>query len=127
MGLLPAGIVLGDVKDVGGFVNSLINRSGLDLGADGRDELEAEAIATLCELWAGFRGGSFSAYASGTLPGRILTSWHKQNRGRHLRSRDAAGRCVWRYRPPIASLESTIAEPGFNEASLRRLGDFTRV
>jgi hypothetical protein len=61
------------------------------------------------------------------LPGRILTAWHKQHRGEHVRGRDAAARCVWRYRPAIGSYEGTIAEPGFDETNLRRVGDFTRV
>lgn len=110
MGLLAGKVALRDVRDVDGFVNAALNRTGLILPADEREELEAEGIRILYEMEARWDGrGSFKGYAGCYLADRLVSAWHSLHRGEHVRRRRAGGRREWEYRAPIASFDQLVA------------------
>lgn len=76
MGLLAAKVALKDVQDVDAMVNAAIERTGLILSVDERDELEAEGIRMLYEMIAEWDGrGSFAGFASQRLRWRLSDHW----------------------------------------------------
>jgi hypothetical protein len=130
---MPLGVTveLHDVRDVDGFVNAAINRLGLRLSRDAREEMELDGFEIMCELASRFtpthaRRGSFSGYAGEFLPRRLLTAWHKANRGSHVRTRNGEGKCVWEYRPAAASLDQLVSTPGFTERGVATITRFQK-
>lgn len=95
MGIITEAVPLHDVRDVDAFVNGAINATGLGLRADEREELEAASILILYELAEEWDGrGRFVGYAGRYFGGRILSEWHRQHRGEHVRPH----RGDWTYR-----------------------------
>lgn len=131
---MPLGetVAIRDVEDVDGFVNAAINKLGLRMTADEREELELDGFEIMCELSQrytpthGQRGWSFCSYAGEYLPRRLLTKWHQAHRGEHIRTRDEAGRSVWRYAQPTASLNALMEAPTFDEAAVVTITRFQR-
>lgn len=103
-------VALQDILDVDAFVNRAINRTGLVLGADERDELEAEGLRIMLELAAAWDGaGTFRGYAAAYLGRRLLSAWHQMHPGEHVRRRVPGGGRRWEYRPPVVSFEQLVA------------------
>jgi hypothetical protein len=110
---VPERVELGNVPDVGMVVARCLRRqfSGIGMSWCEREELHAEGLLIMCELWARFQGGSFLGYADRWLGPRLVSAWHRMHR-EHRRQRDgvcgatscrrSAGR-LWRSSDRLAA------------------------
>lgn len=128
VGVLTHRVQIRDVEDADGFVTAALDRLGLDLSYDDRQELECEGLAILCELSATYRSGaaSFSTYAGGKLGGRLIDAWHRLHRGEHIRRPSRDGHRVWDYQT-IASLDQLRDQPAFREHAITPVAKFARI
>lgn len=111
--MLGTQVALHDVEDVEGFVAATIERSGIQLSADEREELLAEGIRILFELSERFeprRGnhtqdGRFSGFAAQFLPRKLGDAWHRWNPDhRYVTGED--GKRQWVYYPKPVSIQA---------------------
>jgi hypothetical protein len=83
--LLSEPVTLGDIRDAEGFVARTIHNSGRRLARDEFDELKAEGLVILCDLWDRFephrpgyeKAGRFSGYAAAFLPRRLEDAYNR--------------------------------------------------
>ena len=89
-------LALHDIDDTAAFVAAIVNRSGLSLSWDAREDLEQTLQIVAWELSLKYQPGgiSFSTYAGRTLRFRI-TDWQRSGSG---------GRTIWKFRNPDGSL-----------------------
>lgn len=129
--MLNGRFTLADVGDVEGFVHATIRKLNLVLTPDEWDELIADGLEIMLILHRDYRPGkgTFSGYATSLLRGRLLDRHHQHHRGEHIKTRDSAGRAMWEYRAPIASLNAALEHPTFDESRVTTIHGFhhTRV
>jgi hypothetical protein len=83
--MLSEPVSMGDIRDAEGFVARTIHNSGRRLARDEFDELKAEGLVILCDLWARFephrpgyeKAGRFSGYAAAFLPRRLEDAYNR--------------------------------------------------
>jgi hypothetical protein len=132
--LLSSTFTLHDVRDVESFTGRIVERSGLRLSVEDREELHVYLIETCWEISIRFEPGriSFSSFAGSTLPRRVI-DWERQRFGRtKWQFRD---RVYERPRVELVSLDADDSEhvrlgPSFAGGSLddgeHRLADQLR-
>lgn len=116
MGLIGEPIRIGDVANAEAFVQRELNKTGIQFGSDEREELLAEGLTILYELYEGYRpltarpgvdgeGGRFSGYAAMFLARRLGDAWHKLHPEHRYITDPDTGTRGWRYEQPMLSLD----------------------
>lgn len=99
-------VCLGNVRDIEGLVAHTIRRSRIRLSREEHEELLAEGIAIVCDLWSRFvphrdgyeHAGTFSGYVGSLLPKRLDDAYHKLH-PEHRASRDEGVRFEYGQAP----------------------------
>lgn len=107
---------LGDIDDVEAFVNGTLNASGIEFQAWEREDLVAEGLCVLYDLFAKFephkagyaQPGRFSGWAAWALPKKLGDCWHR-GRPEHRYVTSVGGKREWRFFKASTSLDGLAA------------------
>lgn len=113
MGLISQPIALMDIANCEAFVQSTIDRAGIECAPGELEELLAEGLAILHELAARYqpqmagydRPGRFSGYAAMFLPRRLGDAWHRLHPEHRSVTDPDTGKRAWTYGAPTLSLD----------------------
>lgn len=122
-------VSLHDVEDAEAFVQATINKGGLRLTPEQRDELAAHGMFRLVEMARKYqpgRGGldaetsRFSGFAAKYLPGKLSDHWHRMNDGHYRVDKETDTR-VWVIEVAPASLDRIASEHPLGLESVKAL------
>lgn len=152
---MTSGVQLGDIADIEGFVRSTIRRKMNRVPRDEVEELVAEGLVIVCDLWRKYdpskdsasrkpnhvcRGPrccvpSFAGYCTFLLPPKLLDAWHSLH-PEHLLRTQADGKRKYVYLQGSCSLDEgatgTVNEDDRGYSSVdnpntRHVGNFITV